>query len=101
MAVSSSKDHTVIVWDLQLAVPRWTLEGHGTTVEFLKVHNNWLYTGARNGIVTIWDLNNVQRVRVLEGHTTAVWNIAVHPAGTLLATGASGGEMMIWDLTSG
>jgi WD40 repeat protein len=100
MVVSSSKDATVIVWNLQTGVPRWTLPGNGATGDCLMVHGNLLFTGARDGTVTAWDLDNGQCVRVLQGHTTPVWKMTVHQEGNLLATGASGGSMRIWDATS-
>jgi WD40 repeat protein len=98
--ISSSQDSTVIVWNLQTAVPRWTLAGHGAIVECLMMHGNWLFTGARDGTVRAWDLDNGHRVCVLQGHTTPVWKMTVHQDRTLLATGASGGSMRISDTTS-
>jgi WD40 repeat protein len=100
VVISSSKDSTVIVWNLQTAVPRWILAGNGTNVECLMVHGNLLFTGARDGTVTAWDLDNGQCVRVLQGHSTPVWKMTVCQDGSLLATGASGGSMRIWDTTS-
>jgi WD40 repeat protein len=100
MVISSSQDSTVIVWNLQTAVPRWTLAGNGAIVECLMIHGSLLFTGARDGTVTAWDLDNGQCVRVLQGHTTPVWRMTVHQDGSLMASGASGGSMRIWDATS-
>lgn len=100
MAISSSNDSTVIVWDLKTAAPRWKLAGHGVEVECLMKHENLLFTGARDGTVAAWDLDNGQCVRVLQGHTTPVWKMTVDQDGSRLATGASGGSMRIWDATS-
>lgn len=100
MIISSSQDSTVIVWDLHTNVPRWTLAGHGAIMDCLMIHGNLLFTGAHDGMVTAWSLDNGQCVGVLQGHTTPVWSMTVHQDGTLLATGASGGSMKIWDITS-
>jgi WD40 repeat protein len=100
MAISSSKDATVIVWDLQTGVPRWTLQSNGEIVEGLMKHENLLFTGARDGTVRAWNLDDGQCVRVLQGHTTAVWKMAFNQDGSLLATAASGGSMRIWDAAS-
>jgi WD40 repeat protein len=100
MAISSSQDATVIVWDLQTGVPRWKLESNGGIVEGLMEHENLLFTGSRDGTVRAWNLDDGQCVRVLRGHTTAVWKMAFNQNGSLLATAASGGSMRIWDAAS-
>lgn len=53
--------------------------------------------------VKVWDVSGsrAKQQAVLQGHTGPVLEMAVHPAGTCIATGDRKGGLMCWDLEAG
>uniref|UniRef100_A0A383VWN0 Uncharacterized protein n=1 Tax=Tetradesmus obliquus TaxID=3088 RepID=A0A383VWN0_TETOB len=53
--------------------------------------------------VKVWDVSGsrAKQQAVLQGHTGPVLEMAVHPAGTCIATGDRKGGLMCWDLDTG
>ncbi|WIA20909.1 hypothetical protein OEZ85_005253 [Tetradesmus obliquus] len=54
-------------------------------------------------VVQVWDVSGsrAKQQAVLQGHTGPVLEMAVHPAGTCIATGDRKGGLMCWDLDTG
>ncbi|KAF1995095.1 WD40 repeat-like protein [Amniculicola lignicola CBS 123094] len=101
--ISAAENGELILWDIPSRERRRTLAGHNDAVVSLKVHNNLLASGSRDGTVRIYDMGSTSTEcrHVLDGHTSYVGLLGFSPNGTLLATGAGGGEIKIWDVDSG
>lgn len=57
--------------------------------------------GGYDTTVRIWDLRGAKEIDRLEGSSEWILSLAVTPDGTLAIAGTSGGELLVWDLTTG
>jgi hypothetical protein len=112
-AVSSAKDRTVCVWDLDTGALDARLEGFSGTVNSVawSPTDNLILMGgqSRNGqdnrSVRLWDVDPGKTVRQfpLEGHTTSVLCVAFSPDGKQALTGGglrNHGDLAVrlWDV---
>lgn len=61
----------------------------------------WLAVCGVNGSLGLWDPGTCRLIRALPGHREIVYTLAFHPAEPILASGDTGGGIMLWDLHSG
>lgn len=96
---SASHDGTVRLWDLerQEQIHVWATQSAMLAVGFSP--NGALLIGAgHTGVVYLWDVIRGVLCDALEGHSDIIRSLAVHPDGTLLATGGTDGEIRLWEL---
>ena len=53
-------------------------------------------SGSGDKTVRVWDARTGACVHTLEGHTSRVSAVAVHPLGTLLASGSRDETLKLW-----
>ena len=53
-------------------------------------------SGSADKTVRVWDARTGACVHTLEGHTDYVLSVAVHPLGTLLASGSEDNTLKLW-----
>ena len=107
LLASGGDDDAVILWDAGTRGQVATLEG--SSVSF-SADGATLATGSP-GTVFLWDAGTGARIATLEGHRTVVqdgpltvtsleWvnSVSFSPDGTTLASGASDGTVILWDL---
>ena len=98
---TSSKDLTVVVWNMHSGERQHTLTGHTDSVLDLLQHDNLLLGCTNDGTVQIWNLDTGQRIRLLEGSDgECMSKMALNQDVTLLATAISDGTMDFWDIAS-
>jgi WD40 repeat protein len=98
MLASSSRDHTVRVWDVASSKHRTTLAAHTDRVLGVAYVNEGasLASGSSDGTIRLWDVST--------GRTTAklthqgLTSLATDSSGTVLATGSYDKSIKIWDL---
>ncbi|XP_022102528.1 NACHT domain- and WD repeat-containing protein 1-like [Acanthaster planci] len=59
-----------------------------------------LVVGSNDNDVDLWNLTTFSKIASMKGHTGRVKTTAFSPDGNLTATGADGGEIIIWDVQS-
>ena len=104
---SSSHDNTVRVWDPKKATLKKTLRGHGRWVQDCRGSENgsMVLSAGYDGRVRLWDWRKHEMPKVLaaagDGERPAdrrLQALAQSSDGRWIATGSTGGELMIWDL---
>ncbi|KAL7663643.1 Uncharacterized protein ABC855_g3446 [[Candida] zeylanoides] len=100
--VSSSWDHTAIVWDLERCAARFTLRGHTAAVwDAVVVDEERIATCSADGSIALWRqdklVGRMDPSGPLGGHTGVVRKLAVISA-TRLASCSNDGSVLVWDL---
>ena len=91
---TSSKDHTIKIWDLALGTCETTISGHTDSVECVKWGGTGLlYTASRDRTIKVWAVDGSGRsqqklVRTLTGHAHRINTLALN-CDYVLRTGAS------------
>lgn len=97
--ISSSKDKSIIVWDLRNRLIKYKLENdYGTSSNsiVLLTHLNMLATSSKDGQIQVWDLNRRQIKYKLDGHSGNV-NSLIRLSNGNLASGSDDGSIFIWN----
>eukprot|EP00736_Rhodelphis_marinus_P000356 Rmarinus@m.6999 len=111
VAVSSSYDKTLKIWDTAKKRELSTLSGHTAPVlDFAWTANThgtdgvMIVSGSRDGMVIVWDVSSGDASRKLKGHkghVTAVTAFtedpSMPPSGSIFLTGAQDGHVRVWD----
>lgn len=101
VAVSSSYDKTVKVWNLDTQQCLSTLtskNGHKKAVRNFFWKNSLLCSAGSDGLVCIWDVNTGTLISVLEEHEAPISAIDVEQDSSVLLTGCMRGRVGVWDL---
>jgi len=113
MLASTSTDQSVILWRIS---PSNALEQVG---ERMTAHSDWVWglafnqagtklaTAGLDGRVVLWDIKRDQRSgqptglaqngRPFIGHSGGVWSVGFNSDGSVLASGGTEGEVILWD----
>ncbi len=101
LAVSSSFDATVRLWDVATRTMRTKLhEGLAMPSVAFSPDGKWIAAGASDGSIRIWDAAKLQ-MRTLTGHTLQVRGLAFSPDSKLLASASTDATVRLWDPVSG
>lgn len=104
IALSSSYDKTVKIWDLDepkcLNTLRNDKYGHTKAIQNFYWKNSLVVSGGRDALCCIWDINTGKHVSTLEEHVAPIQTIGAlsHQDTNVLVTGAMDGCVCIWDL---
>mmetsp|Transcript_37973 Transcript_37973/g.61524 ORF Transcript_37973/g.61524 Transcript_37973/m.61524 type:complete len:488 (+) Transcript_37973:128-1591(+) len=98
MAVTSSKDTTLRVWDLADGKCRHVLRGHGAGVLFASVEGNTIGSASHDCTVRLWDAVTGHCMKVLSGHTNSVYDVNLQ--GNLCLSSSADG-LRVWDIRTG
>jgi WD40 repeat protein len=115
LAVSSSKDGTLRLWDLTTA---WQLDHwggadfqHGAAVTALAISpdGRLALSGAGGGMLAVaddysliqWDYQTGEPLRRLEGHQHTVSDVVFSPDSRQALSGSYDGTLILWDLDTG
>lgn len=104
LALTSSFDDQVILWDVAARQPIHRLIGHEAAVNaaaFLPPDERRAISASDDGALRLWDLESGQEIAHLEGHTKKVVSVAVSPDGRLAASASWDRTVRLWDLASG
>jgi WD40 repeat protein len=102
LAISSSWDKTVKVWDLDSESCIQTLSGHTKRILDVVWQNSFVGTAGRDGLCCIYDINTGERVSKLEDHEGPVQCVKVlsDDRTNVIVTGGADGTVCLWDLRS-
>jgi WD40 repeat protein len=109
--VTTSADHTTIVWDVRSGTQLDVLTGQGDIIkqQAMSSDGRMLYTASEDGTVTAWDIGGAGRKLGRTLPFTAAYpadiysnpqptGVAVSPDGRLLALSQNGGLVRLWNL---
>eukprot|EP01124_Arcella_intermedia_P009370 TRINITY_DN16110_c0_g1_i2.p1 TRINITY_DN16110_c0_g1~~TRINITY_DN16110_c0_g1_i2.p1 ORF type:complete len:1144 (-),score=278.45 TRINITY_DN16110_c0_g1_i2:3083-6406(-) len=78
--------------------------GHGARVwDCIIPHPNspYIITCSEDTTIRVWDVATGTKISTLEGHTgKSVWRVALHPKGSILASGGGDSAVKLWNLQS-
>lgn len=104
LAVSSSKDKTLIVWDLASGRALQVLSGHRGPVETVAMSRNGdlVISGARDLTIKLWNTRHGYELLTLEGHEARIDAVAISARGDVAASVSEReGRLRVWDLIQG
>lgn len=107
LLVSTGRDRTLRVWDLESGLVLKVLQGHSASVSNLAVHAGRgevegveAFTASNDGTVRRWDIapSPFQRLVALPG---SAWASAISPDGNSVAVGFESGALRVYSLPDG
>jgi WD40 repeat protein len=107
MLASGAEDGSVVVWDLQIGMARYTFInpllgywGYGVRSLAFSPDDAVLVTGGDQGYVSRWDLATGEELPRLQTQYGLLFSIAFSPDGGRLATACGDGTVQLWDFSS-
>jgi WD40 repeat protein/tRNA A-37 threonylcarbamoyl transferase component Bud32 len=103
LAVASSRDHAVQIWELAGGKKCHELRWHTVEVDGLAFSQDgrWLASGDKNGLIRIWDTDQGTPRHTLQAPVKWVSAVAFSPDGRSLACGCASTGLCVWDLDAG
>ncbi len=99
---SSSKDGTIIIWDIESSNILMTLTGHAQDVTSVvwNPDGHHLASSSDDNSIIIWDIEHTEAAITLLGHSDWVGSLA-WSSNNRLASGSDDDSLIIWDIESG
>ncbi len=107
LALSGSRDSTLILWDLASGEIRQHFgqagDGHTGPVWSVAYHpdGRTVLSGSEDGSLILWDVTSGVAVRRFLRHTGAVYSVAISPDGQSILSGAQDQRLILWDTETG
>ena len=103
LAVSGSRDPDLLVWDLQTAALRHSMQGHteAVTSVALSADGAIAVSGSDDCTVRLWDIRAATLTHTLTGHSAGVNAVAISADGTQVLSGSTDQTVRWWDATNG
>jgi WD40 repeat protein len=110
LALSGSRDRTLILWDVATgqALRRFgstdgSAEGHLDRITAVAMTPDARYglSGSADNTLILWDLNTGTIVQRFVGHTNVVTSVAISPDGLYSLSGSVDTTLILWDLSTG
>lgn len=98
-AISSSRDTTLRVWNINSGLCKNILVGHQASVRCLAVHGDLVVSGSYDTVAKIWSISDGRCLRTLAGHFSQIYAVAFD--GRRIATGSLDTSVRIWDPNNG
>jgi len=105
--VTSSRDKTLIKWDVSSSkrsgtlagVPTKSLVGHSDFVQDVQVSSEGAFalSGSWDNTLALWDLNTGTRRCVFRGHTNDVTSVAFSPCNRQIVSGSRDRTIRVWN----
>jgi len=101
LAVSGSKDNTLIIWDLNEMKAIKTLRGHIDFVYSVAcLSYDRIVSGSDDNSIRLWDVIRGHCLHVMNGHANSVSSLAVLPS-DVIASGSYDKTIKIWQVSTG
>ncbi|XP_041485786.1 guanine nucleotide-binding protein subunit beta-2-like 1 [Lytechinus variegatus] len=104
MILSSSRDKTVIVWDLtrndvSYGVPKKSLKGHNHFVSDVVTSSDGQFalTGSWDKTLRLWDIGTGNTTRMFRGHTKDVLSVAFSADNRQIVSGSRDRTIKLWN----
>jgi len=99
--VSSSRDNTLIVWDLNTFEPQTVLSGHNSNIETVTYSHDghFIASGSANGHILIWNSESGLPILEIEAHSERVNELVFTPDGRSLISVSDDNTVKAWNIT--
>jgi guanine nucleotide-binding protein subunit beta-2-like 1 protein len=105
MILSSSRDKSIIVWDLKregsevVGVPKRSLRGHSHFVSDVVISSDGQFalSGSWDGTLRLWDINTGESTRRFEGHRSDVLSVAFSADNRQIVSGSRDRSVKLWN----
>lgn len=95
--ISAARDNTLKLWNpVNRSLVR-TFEGHGDQVRSVDAFGDKVVSASKDNLVMLWDLNSGQPLMTSYDHFGSVEQVAFHPSGNFIVSGASDKQLNIYD----
>lgn len=99
---TASRDHSVVIWDLDQHAPAKTLEGHKHFVNSLAfVGTNRLVSASGDNTLRVWDVDSGECLHVLKGHTASVCSVSAATEGATVVSASWDKTARVWCIETG
>lgn len=98
-AITSSRDTTLKIWDVETGACEATLEGHTGTVRSMARHGDLVVSVSYDNDARIWSLEKKECVHILKGHAAQIYAVAFD--GARIVTGSLDTTARVWDPRTG
>ncbi|PXF41456.1 Phospholipase A-2-activating protein [Gracilariopsis chorda] len=99
---TASRDHSVVIWDLDKNAPKKTLEGHKHFVNSLAfVGTNRLVSASGDNTLRVWDVDSGDCIHVLKGHTASVCSVSAATEGSTVVSASWDKTARVWCTETG
>lgn len=98
-AISSFRDATLRIWDVESGECEGILEGHIQSVRSFAVHGDIIASGSYDSDGRVWSLETKECLHVLKGHESQVYSTAFD--GTRIVMGSLDKTARVWDPATG
>jgi WD40 repeat protein len=101
--VSSSRDSSIKIWDLDSGKVQRTLNNHTADVYCVVFSNDGklMASGSVDTKIILWDAKTFEPIRTLEGHTAAIREAEFSPDDKTLASVGEDCTFRLWDVETG
>ena len=96
--LASGSYRTIKLWETGTWEPIGVLEGGRTAAFSFSRDGRILASGTRHSVI-LWDVETQEQITNLSGHTGLVHSLAFSDDGGVLASGASDGTVLLWDIS--
>ena len=92
----------ILIWEIGVNEPMYTLTGHTGKVEDLVFRPNGnLVSASLDGTVRSWNIQAQQEIRAFEGHVGQITSVDVNSDGSHIVSGSRDQTLKLWEANTG
>ena len=92
----------ILIWEIGVSEPMYTLTGHTGKVEDLAFRPNGnLVSASLDGTVRLWNIQAQQEIRRFEGHVGQVTSVDFNTNGSRIVSGSRDRTLKLWEAGTG
>ena len=100
--LASGGANEILIWEIGVSEPMYTLTGHTGKVEDLAFHSNGnLVSASLDGTVRLWNIRAQQEIRAFEGHVGQVTSVDFNSDGSRIVSGSRDRTLKLWEADTG
>ena len=100
--LASGGANEILIWEIGVSEPMYTLTGHTGKVEDLAFRPNGdLLSASVDGTIRLWDVQAQQEIRKFEEHIGQVTSVDVNSDGRRIVSGSRDRTLKLWNADTG